>query len=77
MANPPPNPDAPFARWLRERMAERGLTREELAGAVGVSPPAVSWWATGRTYPQWDARARLAAALGADPDDVPPRNRRG
>ena len=76
MTNTPPDPDAPFARWLRERMAVRGLTLEDLAAAAGVAPTTVSWWVNGRACPQWDGFVRVAAALGADPAAAPPCRRR-
>jgi transcriptional regulator with XRE-family HTH domain len=74
--NAPPDPGAPFARWLRGRAAERRMTLALLAEAVGVTPPLVSSWANGRTCPRPDALARTAAALGSEPADAPPCRRR-
>lgn len=47
---------------------ERGLTQEQLAAAVGVSPPAVSKWERGVTCPDIALLAPLARALGATVD---------
>ena len=41
--------DTAFGQWLRDQLATRGMTQAELAELVGVTPAAVSWWATGRT----------------------------
>lgn len=48
---------------LQSRRRELGLTQEQLAGAVGVSPPAVSKWETGRSLPDISLLPRLARAL--------------
>ena len=47
---------------------ERGLTQEQLAAAVGVSPPAVSKWERGVTCPDIVLLAPLARALGSTVD---------
>ena len=53
-----------FGEWLREQMAAREMTQAELAELVGVTPAAVSWWATGRTAPTRASLERVAHALG-------------
>lgn len=48
---------------LRKR---RGMTQEQLAEAVGVSPPAVSKWETGASCPDVALLAPIARALDTD-----------
>lgn len=46
----------------------RGITQEELAGAVGVSAPAVSKWETGQSYPDITLLPPLARFFGISVD---------
>jgi transcriptional regulator with XRE-family HTH domain len=50
-------------RWL----LATGHTQTDLAGACGVSRPAVSQWLSGRTEPAPERLARLVTLLGVDP----------
>lgn len=43
-----------------------GLSRGELAGALGTSARTVERWRTGQTYPQHEARERLADLVAVD-----------
>jgi len=43
-----------------------GLSRGELAGALGASARTVERWRTGQTYPQHEARERLADLLALE-----------
>lgn len=43
-----------------------GLGRGELAGALGTSARTVERWRTGQTYPQHEARERLAELLAVE-----------
>ena len=45
---------------------QRGMTQEQLAEAVGVSPPAVSKWETGASCPDVALLAPIARALDTD-----------
>lgn len=45
---------------------KRGMTQEQLAEAVGVSPPAVSKWETGASCPDVALLAPIARALETD-----------
>lgn len=45
---------------------ERGMTQEQLAEIVGVSPPAVSKWETGASCPDVALLAPIARALDTD-----------
>lgn len=57
--------------WLREKVVsrrrERGWTQVELANAASVTQPSVSNWELGKTAPNPEEAARLAAALDLDP----------
>lgn len=48
----------------------KGLTQEQLAEAVGVSPPAVSKWETDKSCPDIALLCPLARALGTDVDTL-------
>ncbi|WP_347130673.1 helix-turn-helix transcriptional regulator, partial [Neglectibacter timonensis] len=47
---------------------ERHMTQEQLARSVGVSPPAVSKWETGSSYPDVTLLSPIARALGITVD---------
>ena len=57
-----------------------GLSRGEIANALGASPRTVERWHAGQTYPQHEARERLAelvaveAHLGETFDDLESRS---
>ncbi len=55
---------------LKRFRQEKGLTQEQLAGALGVSPQAVSKWETSETYPDGDLLVPLAAQLGVSLDTL-------
>ena len=55
---------------ILHRRRERGLTQEQLAAAVGVSPPAVSKWERGVTCPDIALLAPLARALDTTVDQL-------
>lgn len=54
-------------RRLRE---EQGLTQEELARRVGVSPPAVSKWERGLAFPSMGKVVKLAEVFGVTVNEV-------
>jgi len=43
-----------------------GLSRGELAGALGASARTIERWRTGQTYPQHEARERLAELVAVE-----------
>lgn len=49
---------------------EKGLTQEELANAMGVSPQAVSKWENDQTCPDISALPKLARLLGVTVDEL-------
>jgi transcriptional regulator with XRE-family HTH domain len=53
-------------RALETLQGGLGLSRGELAGALGASARTVERWRTGQTYPQHEARERLADLLALE-----------
>ena len=49
---------------------EKGLTQEELAGHMGVSPQAVSKWENDQTCPDISALPKLAQLFGVTVDEL-------
>ena len=49
---------------------EKGLTQEELATHMGVSPQAVSKWENDQTCPDISALPKLARLLGVSVDEL-------
>ena len=49
---------------------QKGLTQEELAGHMGVSPQAVSKWENDQTCPDISALPKLAGLLGVSVDEL-------
>ena len=54
--------------FLREELAERGVTQTQLAGHIGVSPGVVNLICGGRRGVSPDMAKKLAAALGTSPE---------
>jgi hypothetical protein len=59
-------PARPFARWLRERLAERRWSRDVFGCRVGVDGTTVDHWRGGRKVPSPAHVAAIAAALGVE-----------
>ena len=57
-----------FHENLQELRKQKGITQEELAGALFVSRTAVSKWESGRGYPNIDSLKALAAFYGVTVD---------
>ena len=53
-----------FAKTLRWRMEDLGLSRKQLAERVGVSQAAVALWVNMKTTPRAVVIPKLAEALG-------------
>ena len=58
----------PFARALRRRRIELGLTQAEVAGPCGVTPEAVTLYEKGKRFPDLERVPRLAAVLELESD---------
>lgn len=59
--------DRDLRQCIRERRAERGLDGAELAKRAGISPSYVSLIESGHRTPNEETAARIAEALGDDP----------
>lgn len=59
-----------FGEKLQQLRRKRGLTQEELAGALYVSRTAVSKWESGRGYPNIDSLKAIARFFGVTIDDL-------
>jgi hypothetical protein len=60
----------PLAEYLRER----GVTFEEGALYLGVTPRTITRWVGGHAHPCWAQGSRIASALGfKDTDLFPPK----
>lgn len=55
---------------IRKYRKEKGITQEQLAASLGISPPAVNKWENGNSYPDIMLLAPLARALGTDVDTL-------
>ena len=59
-----------FNEKLQELRKSRGLTQEELAGALFVSRTAVSKWESGRGYPSIDSLREIARFFSVTIDEL-------
>lgn len=59
-----------FREKLQKLRKQRGLTQEELAGALYVSRTAVSKWESGRGYPSLDSLKAIAAFFSVTVDEL-------
>lgn len=59
------------ARWLSSAMKDKGLTRLQVADAVGVSARTVTNWVSGRTLPKLHDYFKLRDLLGVYDWDEP------
>lgn len=55
-------------RRIKKAREQKGLTREQLAERIGVSPSAIGKWETGDRTPSSDTLARLSEELGVSTD---------
>lgn len=55
---------------LQELRKQKGLTQDELAGALYVSRAAVSKWESGRGYPNIDSLKAISKFFGVSIDDL-------
>jgi len=61
-----------FGRSLRSIRRQIGLTQEQLAERLAVSPQIVGEWESGRKHPQMERLPQIASALGVEPRDFFP-----
>lgn len=59
-----------FSQNLRRLRSEKGLTQEQLANLLGVSPQSVSRWECGNTLPDVMLLPELARLYGVTVDDL-------
>ena len=59
-----------FPQRLKELRKRSGFSQKSLSVQLGVSQQAVGKWETGRSSPDPDTLARLAALLGTSIDDL-------
>lgn len=55
---------------VRELLETRGITRVQLADAMGVSTMAVHKWVSGQAYPSADKLPQLARLLNCTIDEL-------
>ena len=55
---------------IKEIREARGMTRKQIADAVGVSEVAVYYWENGRQKPSADKLPKLAELLGCTIDEL-------
>lgn len=55
---------------IKNNRRQMGLTQEELAGELGVSPQAISRWENGTTYPDLELLPTIAAFFGVSADSL-------
>ena len=65
-----PKADEPVFSRIEELRAARGLSRQELADAVGVHYQTVGYLERGEYSPSLSLALRLAAVLGTSVDDI-------
>ena len=59
-----------IANRIRKYVYESGLTGNELAEAIDVSPAIVGRWLSGDIYPNMTNLCRLAYFFGTDPNEL-------
>ena len=55
---------------IRKCRKSKCLTQTQLAAAIGVNTPQISWWETGRTFPNILSCITLADVLGVTLDEL-------
>lgn len=57
-------------KTIKELRSEQGWTQLELAIRLGVTPPTVYAWESGRSVPKVEQLRKLAEAFGVRMDDI-------
>ena len=69
--NPATTEEQPFGEWLRQELADRGMTQSDLAYEIGnVTPSVVHNLVSGKTRPSWHHAKAIAGAFGMTPQEV-------
>ena len=55
---------------LRFEIKNSGKTQAEIARAIGVAPPTVSQYCSGRSQPTLASLSRLCSFIGVSSDDI-------
>ena len=66
--------DKPLNEIIKELRNHKGLTQEQLAEIMGVSPKTISRWETGEVTPPLEVLDRIADALGVEFDSLLPQS---
>ena len=61
---------AVFSTNLRYYIARKGIAKQDLARAAGVSNSSITDWVQGRSYPRMDRIQKLADYLGCEKLDL-------
>jgi transcriptional regulator with XRE-family HTH domain len=54
-------------RWFKRQLAERGMTQEEAARALGLSLATVNRWVNGRSTPTYEDLWKVRQVFGELP----------
>ena len=61
---------AQIQKRLAESIRQSGMTQTELARRLGIKPPTVSQYLSGRSMPALDTLANLCKVLDLDANDI-------
>lgn len=64
------NLDELISKNLKEEIEQSGKTKTEIAKAIGVSPPTISQYLSGRIQPTLGTLSKLCNYLGCSADDI-------
>ena len=55
-------------RYIKNFIKDKYISQRDIAARLGVSPVTISYWCSGRSYPNDENLRELAAILDVDPD---------
>ena len=58
---------AEFAAWLKDQLADRGLTQAGAAWILGTHPKTVEVWCQGRALPSYSQLVSIVRVFGSTP----------
>ena len=64
------NLDEIISKNLKEEIEQSGKSKTEIARAIGVSPPTISQYLSGRIQPTLATLSKLCNFLGCSADDI-------